>query len=153
MANTTSIRLYLAEGGNQYFALFFFTSHIKGFHAMMEAKWDLDEEQGRGFSYTPPMGGLFGTSQKTADTNPLAKLLEKFLSEERTSGEIYEFTLLQGYLPKHANDILRSFEDGERLTFNTLEGKKKRKGAFYLTYKNYREEQQGKIILTTKLKH
>src|ERR1039457_2716913 len=34
---------------NQFFCLFFFTSHIYGFDRMLEAKWKIDEQDGRGW--------------------------------------------------------------------------------------------------------
>lgn len=35
---------------NQFFCLFFFTSHIYGFDRMLDAKWKIDEEEGRGWN-------------------------------------------------------------------------------------------------------
>lgn len=59
---TQGLRSYL---GDEYFVdtfliqkdpstlycLFFFSSHIRGFEKMLEAKWELDEERGAGFRY------------------------------------------------------------------------------------------------------
>ena len=48
----------------QFFALYFFTSHIKGFEKMLETKWELDEAQGRGFHYEKS-GTLFSSTETT----------------------------------------------------------------------------------------
>ena len=56
------------------FCLFFFSSHIRGFEKMLEAKWDIDKEEGRGWTYERS-GNLF-TAIKT---NPLEEVLLKYL--------------------------------------------------------------------------
>jgi hypothetical protein len=40
------------------FCLFFFSSHIRGFEKMLETKWQIDDDEGKGWSYEKT-GNLF----------------------------------------------------------------------------------------------
>ena len=117
------------------FCMFFFSSHIRGFEKMLEAKWDLDEEKGQGWSYETTFG-LFA-SQKT---NPLEeKLLEYLKKEEKTNGELFEFTLRNGFLPKHTTEIFKSWQDRNKLVVFSNKNVKLRKGYFYINYQNFKD--------------
>jgi len=121
---------------NTVYCLFFFSSHIRGFEKMLEAKWELDEEQGKGFRYEKTMS-LF-SQQKT---NPLEEKLTVIIKNHKVYNcDIYKHTLFNGFLPTHANEILASWQDEGKLSVLTDEGEKVRKGAFYINYKNYKEE-------------
>jgi|TARA_R110002012_G_scaffold321121_3_gene547646 three-Cys-motif partner protein len=126
----------ISRDKNQFFCLFFFTSHIYGFDRMLDAKWKLDEEQGRGFAFKSN-GDLFSVVEKSANTFPLEKGLKEFLKTPKTNGEVYEFALHLGYLPTHTNQILKSFQDTGNLEIKS-NGDKIQKGAFYVNYKNYK---------------
>ena len=60
---------------NTVFCLFFFTSHIKGFEKMLEAKWEIDTEQGKGWDYSGNQPSLFHDQK----TNPLEEKLREYL--------------------------------------------------------------------------
>lgn len=125
----------LKKEENSVFCLYFFTSHIRGFEKMLEAKWDIDSEQGKGWDYGGNQPSLFFEYK----TNPLAERLEVFLKEKpRTNGETYEFTLRQGFLPKHANEILADWQQIGKLSVKLTNGKNARKKAFYNSYKYYK---------------
>ncbi len=120
---------------NTVFCLFFFTSHIKGFEKMLETKWEIDTEYGKGWNYTGNTLNLFSEYK----TNPLEKQLEEFLkTEKRYNGEIYQFTLRQGFLPKHTNQIFSAWQDSGKLKVFTADGKKARKKSFYISYKYFK---------------
>jgi three-Cys-motif partner protein len=117
----------------QFFALYFFTSHIKGFEKMLETKWELDESQGRGFHFEKS-----GTLFSSTETNDWEGKLREFISSgKKYNGDVYEFTLHSGFLPKHSNQILKSWQDDGSLNVIASEGEKARKGAFYLNYDSY----------------
>ncbi len=119
------------------FCLFFFSSHIKGFEKMLEAKWEIDTEQGKGWSYTDSSLSMFSDIK----TNPLEEKLIDYLSNHiRTNGEIYEFSLRNSFLPKHTNEVFYNLQNSGRLSVISLKGEKVRKGAFYIAYKYYKEE-------------
>lgn len=122
---------------NTVFCLFFFTSHIKGYEKMLEAKWEIDTEQGNGWQYSGNIPSLF-FDQKT---NKLVEKIEPFLnSKPRTNGEVYEFTLRQGFLPKHTFDILVDWQQNQKIQVTLENGMNARKRSFYLNYKCYRED-------------
>lgn len=134
---------------NQFFCLFFFSSHILGYEKMLEAKWKIDQENGRGWQYSAGFD-LFSQIENRANTLKLKDLILNFIGEsERANSEIYEFTLRNGYLSKHANEILKGLEESGRIVVNTENGEKRRKGAFYLSYQNLKR-QPRKIIIKLK---
>lgn len=118
------------------FCLFFFSSHIRGFEKMLEAKWEIDNENGKGWSYEKTIG-MFASLK----TNELETLLMEFLNEsEKSNGEIYEFTLRNGFLPKHTVEIFKSLQDRNKLVVKSNKKPTLRKGAFYINYENYRND-------------
>lgn len=122
---------------NTVFCLFFFTSHIKGFEKMLEAKWEIDKEYGKGWDYAENPPSLFHGHK----TNPLEVKLKEFLKDKkRYNGEVYEFTLRQGFLPKHTNEIFRNWQNNNELEVLTAIGEKARKHSFYITYEFFKKE-------------
>lgn len=133
----------IQKDARNVFCLFFFTPHIRGFEKMLEAKWKLNESTGQGWHYSQSAehGDLF------ASVDPQTKALERHLLEELqrpgglTNGEVYVSTLRQGFLPKHANELLKSWQNQGRLV---VDPDSTRKGAFYLGYKAHANE--GRIV-------
>jgi len=127
----------IEKDNNTVFCLFFFTSHIKGYEKMLEAKWGIDTEQGKGWDYTGNQPTLFSQLK----TNPLEEKLSSFLkSKPKTNGEIFEFTLRQGFLPKHTNEIFKNWQQNGKLDVILKNGDAARKKAFYISYKYYKNE-------------
>lgn len=122
----------LKKEENTVFCLYFFTSHIKGFEKMLESKWEIDSEEGRGWEYSKSSPSLF-FNQKT---NKLENLLKDFLkAEQRYNYDLYEFTLKEGFLIKHTTEILADWQDQDVLNvFTTDTGLKARKKSFYIKY-------------------
>lgn len=124
---------------NQFFSLFFFTSHIYGFDRMLESKWEIDAEEGRGWYYED--ASLFNDQPKKPNTLKFERSLMSFLKGKyRTNGEIYEFTVRNGHLTSHANDILAKAQTEGHLEIRAKDGKPVRKGSFHIRYKEYRDE-------------
>ena len=122
---------------NTVFCLFFFSCHIKGFEKMLEAKWDIDTEQGKGWNYSGNSPSLF-FDQKT---NALEEELKNYLSNtSKSNGEVYEYTLRIGFLPKHTNEIFYNWQRNGKLEVVNYKGDKIRKGAFYISYQYYRDD-------------
>ncbi len=121
----------LQKDENYVVCLYFFTSHIRGFEKMLEAKWEIDSEQGRGWKYSGNGPTLF-SEQKT---NDLEDKLKDFLKQgKRFNYDVYEFTLRQGYLPKHTNEILTNWQNNNILEVKLANNEKARKKAFYIKY-------------------
>ena len=126
----------LKKEENTIFCLFFFSSHIRGYEKMLETKWEIDNEQGRGWKYNSEQSTLFSV----LETNRLEDILIDYLKEGRANGEIYEFTLREGFLTKHATQILKKLQADNRLDITKEDNSKPRKGAFYVNYKEYKED-------------
>lgn len=124
---------------NQFFCLFFFTSHIYGFDRMLDAKWEIDAEEGRGWNYEVEFS-LFSQGVKSPNTSIFEKKVREYLSQQnRSNAQLYEFTLKNGHRPSHLNDILKKLQNDGIIEVTELNGKPATKGAFYLSYKNYRD--------------
>ena len=139
----------ISRDTNQFFCLFFFTSHIYGFHKMLEAKWKIDEEDGRGWTQSQEIPSLFDQTEKIAGTYTLEKKLKEFLSESKSNSEVYEFTLRQGHLPPHSNELLKKWQETGLLNVTNYFGEKARKGSFYLNYNDY-DKYPNKVTMILK---
>ena len=119
------------------FCLFFFSSHIRGFEKMLETKWQIDEDEGKGLRYEKT-GNLFVAFK----TNPLEEILIYFIKSKSkcSNGDIYEYTLHLGFLPKHTVEIFTSLQNGGELEVQSDKAVEMRKGAFYINYENYKNE-------------
>ena len=135
----------LEKEKKKVYCLFFFSSHIRGYEKMLETKWEIDKEKGRGRNYDSNQPTLF----PDLETNKLEDFLIDFLKNSRTNGEIYKFTLRKGFLPKHSVQILKKLQDDNRLELIKKDNSKIRKGAFYINYKDYKDNFNK---LTIKLK-
>ncbi len=136
----------LKKEENTVFCLFFFSSHIRGYEKMLETKWEIDNEQGRGWEYNGNQPTLFSD----LETNKLEDFLTNFMQiKKRTNGDIYEFTLRKGFLPKHSTQILKKLQVENRLELQKQDNTKVRKGAFYINYKDYKSDYSK---ITIKLK-
>lgn len=127
---------------NTVFCLFFFTSHIKGFEKMLEAKWEIDTENGKGWDYAGNQQTIFFEQR----TNLLEIGLENFIKSKKCyNGDIYDFTLRQGFLPKHTNEIFYNWQNNGALEVYKENGEKARKRSFYIAY-NYFKDESKKVF-------
>lgn len=116
----------------QYYCLFFFTSHIYGFEKMLEAKWNIDKQEGRGWRHEHSYN-LFDT-QKSTNTVKFEDKLKKFLLLPRTNKEVYEFTLHNNHLPRHTVDVLSDLQKSGKLDIKAKDGGTVKRKSFYLGY-------------------
>lgn len=119
------------------YCLFFFSSHIRGFEKMLETKWEIDQDHGKGWSYEKS-GDLFSTIK----TNELEENLLNYISrtEKPSNGNIYEFALRLGFLPKHVTEVFTALQNGNKLEVLSEKEEKVRKSAFYISYDNYKRD-------------
>ncbi|MBL4837692.1 MAG: three-Cys-motif partner protein TcmP [Kordiimonadaceae bacterium] len=124
-----------------YYGMFFITPNLLGLEKIIEVKWGLDSQQGEEFS-GHNQNDFFLESEKK---NSLEKQLEQFLQgSSKTNIELYGFVLSLGFLPKHANEIFRRWQNGSVLdVYDLVKNKAARKGAFKL---NYKDSQSGKPL-------
>jgi three-Cys-motif partner protein len=119
------------------YCLFFFSSHIRGFEKMLETKWEIDQDHGKGWRYEKT-GDLFPAIK----TNILENKLITHISENTniSNGSVYSFALRLGFLPKHVTEVFTSLQNDNRLEVITKENEKARKGAFYINYETYKKD-------------
>ena len=112
---------------------------------MIEAKWEIDEDNGKGWRYAQQ--DLFSTQE----TNEFEIKLIAFLTEkQRFNGEVYEFTLREGHLPKHSNQILNKLQNANKLqVIETKTKENARKNSYYLNYKYYKDDNDSKKVYFT----
>ncbi|MBS7564388.1 three-Cys-motif partner protein TcmP [Mucilaginibacter sp. Bleaf8] len=127
---------------NTVYCLYFFSSHIRGFEKMLESKWEIDSNEGKGWKYEKS-GNLFSDFK----TNKLEEDILKYLAiKPRNNKEIYNFTLHLGFLPKHVNEVLSALQDSSKVIVTLFNGEKARKKAFYISYDYYKEEHPKAMI-------
>lgn len=138
----------LKKEENTVFCLYFFTSHIKGYEKMLESKWEIDTEEGRGWDYNGNLPSLFFEHK----TNRLEDLLKQYLKEEKRSNyDVYEFTLRVGFLTKHTTEIFSNWQNNnglEVLLYNT--NTKARKNSFYIRYYKASDNEKNKVYFVVK---
>ena len=140
----------ISRDKNQFFCLFFFTSHIYGFDRMVDAKWEIDEEDGRGWKYKAEVDNLFSQASNGPNTAKFEQSLRKYLGEERSNKELYLFTLRSGHLSSHTGQILKKWQDEGILTARSPDGKPVRKSTFYISWGNYKDNQEAKAFFKIK---
>jgi three-Cys-motif partner protein len=144
---------YIERDAANYFSLFFISSHIFGFEKILEVKWQLDEDAGRGFKITSQQKGLFDELFAEEARNKNAKRLEAILlqtlSESKTNRQIYEITLDNEFLPKHATEIFGKWQltNPRFKVYDIKTGNDARKNAFYISWNNYKKEDKVKFII------
>jgi len=112
------------------YCLFFFTPNMLGFEKMLEAKWKLDEQSGRGFKLNQSQTSMFEEAEINDYENELETHIRK---SERTNADLHLFGLENGFLPKHTKKILRKLQNNNtRFKVVDLEGNPARKGSFYI---------------------
>lgn len=139
-----SASYHIERDKHNYFSLFYMSKSLMGFEKIIEAKWDLDEDNGCGFSLQPQMGSLFEDQWKIERRNEmyykLQFLLVNLLSslKEVSNAIMYKYVLQHEFLPRHAKLILTEMQKrGEIDCIRTDTGEFAPKGSFYLNYRYY----------------
>lgn len=135
---------HIERDKHNYFSLFYMSKSLMGFEKIIEAKWDLDEENGCGFTLQPEMGSIFEEQWKIERRKEmyykLHLLLVNLLSNAKkaTNAIVYQYILRNEYLPRHAKIILTEMQKrGEIDCFRTDTGALAPQGTFYLNYRYY----------------
>jgi three-Cys-motif partner protein len=138
---------YIERDSTNYFALFFMSSNILGFEKILGVKWELDEEAGSGFKTPLIQKGFFDEyfmeQAKEENAAKLESILLNLLAEPKTNKQIYEETLKHEFLPKHTTEVFKIWQSSnpEFKVYDMKTGNKARKGAFYISYDNYKESE------------
>ncbi|HSZ85752.1 MAG TPA: three-Cys-motif partner protein TcmP [Puia sp.] len=139
----------IQKDASTVFSLFFFSSHIRGFEKMLEAKWEMDRKSGMQWTFKRDQPTLFDA----LDPHPFENILENYLrASPKTNLEIYKFTLHAGFLPKHAVEVLTSWQKSRILEVLENEIPLKKAGTFYINYDHFKKGQSlGNKIVTFKI--
>lgn len=101
---------YIQRDTNNYYALFFISSHIYGLDKMVEAKWKLDPIKGKGF-IQEKAPTLFDDHFEEIDKNMALGYLKTCLLKALKIGplsntQVYELALINEFKPQHAKETL-----------------------------------------------
>ena len=128
---------------NHYFSLFFLTSHLYGLEKILEVKWDLNEINGSGFNLPTQQLDLFAELDAEAEQRKIITAFEnelkEYLRQQRTNNDVYRYTLIHEFLPKHVNQILTQWQKENRLNVTDVKTNiSARKKSFYISYDHYK---------------
>ncbi|MDP4283148.1 MAG: three-Cys-motif partner protein TcmP [Bacteroidota bacterium] len=104
----------IERGNKNFFSLFFFTNNKTGYYKMLDAKWDLDEESGRGFKISNSLQPSFFDEVTAVD---YSSMILDFLKSKTivTNQDLFDFGLDCGFLPKHTKKALDELKSKEKI--------------------------------------
>lgn len=126
------------EDSNKY-CLFFFSFNKKGFRKIIEAKWSLDKEYGRGVNREENFN-LFSGAHSNEYENKLIEYI--FTSEGRTNEQLLDFGFENRFLPKHTREILNKLLKEGKIKIVSLDG---------LEAKNFYIDNEKRKVLVKKV--
>jgi three-Cys-motif partner protein len=139
---------YIERDKGNYYAVFFITPHIYGFERMLSVKWEKDQIFGQGFRKPEKQTRLFEMEEAQEDQNLNLTWLGRNIRDFLVTGhlknnlELYEFVLRKRFLPKHANELLKIWQQKKQFVIDfETEEPLKRKNSFYLSFKEYKTKQ------------
>ena len=153
--NRFSASYFIERNETNFNALFFMTSHIYGLEKILEVKWQLNDENGKGFTQPKPATLFDDYFVNEAKENNAEKLKQIILNElenrDLTNVEMYRLVLQNEFLPKHANEILKELQNSNQISV-VDEGTNisARKGSFYLGYDAHKNTTSRVIIKNTR---
>jgi three-Cys-motif partner protein len=128
--------------------LIFGSSNLYGIEKFLTVAWEKDSLSGEANydieddDMRPNESFLFEDIFKPKKLDRFEKNLKEYLQTERTNNEIYEFTLSEGFLPKHVTQILKALEKDNKLSITAINGET-RKSAYYI---NHSESEKVRIL-------
>lgn len=139
-----SASYHIERDKHNYFSLFYMSKSLMGFEKIIEAKWDLDEENGCGFTLPKQMRSLFEEQWKFERKNEMYYRLHFLLvslfskMKNATNAIVYKYILQHEFLPRHAKLVLSEMQTrGEIECVKIDTGEIAPKGSFYLNYRYY----------------
>jgi three-Cys-motif partner protein len=138
--NYYSASYYIERDERNYYGLFFISPHIYALEKILEVKWQLDEDDGKGFKQPEMQSSLFSLQDKELKKNDnyarLEKILKDSLKTPKNNQELYKIILEHEFLPKHAAEVFRNWQK-DLSNFSVTEiltNKPARKNSFYITW-------------------
>jgi three-Cys-motif partner protein len=136
--NGTFVSNFLIEKDPQtVFCLFFFTRHALGHAKMVDAKWKIDDDAGRGWSFRkiPRQENLI----PGLETLELEEEIYNFIRDKpRNNCEMYDFVVNVNEHPQsHAKKVCKSLIAKGKINVEGLGSPLPNRDAFYITYESY----------------
>jgi len=136
------------DGGSNIYGIIFGSGNLLGLDKFLRVCWDKDTVTGEA-NYDidddivrSGQMALFEEHSVIKKQDQFQRALTEFIRQHKPDNcKLYEFVLGNGFLPRHANDILR--DEQHRDTLSVVDcgtGQKARAGAFYLSYKEHTTE-------------
>ena len=126
------------------YCLFFFTPSVLGFEKMLEAKWKLDESQGKGFTFfSGPC--LFSELELSDYPERLEDYIKR--SKKINNADVYLFGLKNGFLPKHTRKVFKSWQNSNNgFKVSQEDGTPTRRSSFYISCKNHSDNPDKRVF-------
>lgn len=138
------IEYYIApfsiKKGKNVYGLIFGSHNLLGLQKFLECAWNTDPNTGEAnFNIDNDQIVTTGQLSMFEEENVVKKLdyyqnkIVSWLQEaSHTNIDIYKYSLLHGFLPRHTNEILKEMEKNGILEIISIGSDKRRTGAFYL---------------------
>jgi len=133
---------YIEREKGNYYALFFIGSNIYGLEKMLETKWKLAPVSGRGFNQQKGIGFFdeeFQEIDKTRRLSNLESIILQTINKKSVldNNDLYELSLKNEFLPKHANQALKNLLKRNKIQVDKQTG-------YGIEYKNWK----NKIVIS-----
>jgi three-Cys-motif partner protein len=122
--------------------LIFGSNNLYGIEKFLNAAWEKDSLSGEANydieddDIRADEPSLFEDFDKPKKLDRFENKLKEYLHTGRTNNEIYEFTLSEGFLPKHVTQIIKALEKDNKLNVAATTGRT-RKGAYYINHSGF----------------
>lgn len=149
-----SSSFYLQRDASNYYALFFLTKNLLGLERIIDAKWLIDTTKGKGFLLDNRQHSLFREVLDKSDLESSLAILREIIIGELVykknidNCDLYYIALMSNFRPTHARQVLERMQDEEMIVVCKIDGKKRKKGDFYIGNKQYSKKE---IIITVSL--
>lgn len=143
------------DGGSNVYGIIFGTSNLLGLDKFLRVCWNQDDVTGEA-NYNIDDDIVRNGQMALLPEDSIVKKRDKFERElagfirqyKPDNRELYRFVLENGFLPRHANDILKGLKKEDSLSVTDLPTGEKAKG-FYLTWEEYKSG-QGRVRFSQK---
>ena len=143
----------IKKGANIY-GVIFGSGNLRGLEKFLKVCWALDPVTGEAnfdidddVRARSPQRSLWKEMETVKKIDVFRSDLEEYIASNTPSNnELYEFSLVSGFPPAKTAEALRSLQNVGKLSVTEYNsGLKVKKGAFYLSYRNYKDSPKAKF--------
>ena len=128
----------IEKDANTMFCLYFFTTNLRGYLKMIEAKWDIDSTAGAGWSFrkVPGQASLLNNPEEYLEND----LLEFLQQGGKTNVDVFEFAVIDNeFKETHAKKACDKLVAAGKIAVMGYSGEKVRAGSYYINYDCYKD--------------